>query len=241
MEEERYSNKVIEYFNNGILRLDEHERGITLRAYLAQKLSCDPMRITKKYTGSSCLGKRVYHAQKSSSKNDEMDRATENLNILEGEFRSRLLQMSKRKRGSAGRGYTKHSSVRSPSTNDIAYTSQWQQQANIMYPYSENCFTLASQTYPTGYASPDGYEQFNYTTQEAATSSNPTNATEAPTPQSTHISEHDSEAASSLLGFFNHLERQSSQQDMRHCAEDVETNGATGQPSSLQDGIVSVS
>eukprot|EP01032_Pedospumella_encystans_P020012 gene20012-22746_t len=64
VEEERYSNKVIEYFNNGILRLDEHERGITLRAYLAQKLSCDPMRITKKYTGSSCLGKRVYHAQK---------------------------------------------------------------------------------------------------------------------------------------------------------------------------------
>jgi len=199
------------------------------------------MRITKKYTGSSCLGKRVYHAQKSSSKNDEMDRATENLKLLEDEFRSRLLQMSKRKRISAGRGYTKHSRGRSPSASDSAYTSQWQQQSTIMYPYSENGFTLANQIFPTGFAAPDGYEQFNYTAQEAAASSNPTNATEAPTSQFTHISEHDSEAASSLLGFFNHLERQSSQQDMRHCVEAAEKNVATFQPSPLHDGIASVS
>ena len=35
--------------------------GATLRSYLADKLNCDPMRITKKYAGASCLGRRVYH------------------------------------------------------------------------------------------------------------------------------------------------------------------------------------
>jgi hypothetical protein len=37
--------------------------GATLRSYLAEKLNCDPMRITKKYAGASCLGRRVYHFQ----------------------------------------------------------------------------------------------------------------------------------------------------------------------------------
>ena len=35
--------------------------GTTLRSYLAEKLNCDPMQITKKFAGASCLGKRVYH------------------------------------------------------------------------------------------------------------------------------------------------------------------------------------
>lgn len=59
-EEEAYTNKVIESFHAGSLMLPGME-GITLRAYLANKLNCDPMRITKKFTGAQCLGKRVYH------------------------------------------------------------------------------------------------------------------------------------------------------------------------------------
>jgi len=58
-EEEEYTGKIIHFFNTGALALPE---GTTLRAYLAEKLHCDPMRITKKFTGSSCLGKRVYHS-----------------------------------------------------------------------------------------------------------------------------------------------------------------------------------
>jgi hypothetical protein len=57
-EEEEYTQKIIHYFRNGMLRLPE---GTTLRGYLAEKLNCDPMRITKKFAGASCLGKRVYH------------------------------------------------------------------------------------------------------------------------------------------------------------------------------------
>lgn len=46
-EEEAYTNKIIEAFNEGTLVLPGME-GITLRAFLANKLQCDPMRITKK-------------------------------------------------------------------------------------------------------------------------------------------------------------------------------------------------
>ena len=58
-EEEDYAACIISQFNRGYLQLPE---GTTLRAYLAEKLNCDPMRITKKFTGSQCLGKRVYHS-----------------------------------------------------------------------------------------------------------------------------------------------------------------------------------
>lgn len=62
-EEEAYAIKLIEAFNGGLLELPEEEvaNGLTLRAFLAQRLSCDPMRITKKFSGDYCLGKRNYH------------------------------------------------------------------------------------------------------------------------------------------------------------------------------------
>jgi hypothetical protein len=58
LEEEEYTSRIIHYFSTGLLTLPE---GATLRSYLADKLNCDPMRITKKYAGASCLGRRVYH------------------------------------------------------------------------------------------------------------------------------------------------------------------------------------
>ena len=57
-DEEEYTSTVINHFRNGLLILPE---GATLRSFLAQKLNCDPMRITKKFAKASCLGKRVYH------------------------------------------------------------------------------------------------------------------------------------------------------------------------------------
>ena len=38
------------------------------------QLGCDPMRITKKYTGTSCLGKRVYHSENLSAPREAIDR-----------------------------------------------------------------------------------------------------------------------------------------------------------------------
>lgn len=55
------------------------------------------MRITKKYTGAACLGKRVYHAYRQNGKSDEMERNSIELQILEHEFRAKLAQMSRRR------------------------------------------------------------------------------------------------------------------------------------------------
>lgn len=86
---------MIEVFNAGLLKLSDHERGITLRAYLANKLECDPMRITKKYTGASCLGKRVYHFDYQNADHAEAERARQELQILENNFRVKLDQMKR--------------------------------------------------------------------------------------------------------------------------------------------------
>jgi hypothetical protein len=58
VEEESYVARVIQDFNSGYLNAPP---GTTLRTYLSDKLNCDPMRITKKFTGDSCIGKRVFH------------------------------------------------------------------------------------------------------------------------------------------------------------------------------------
>ena len=57
-EEEEYTTRIIHFFRTGLLTPPD---GMTLRSYLADKLNCDPMRITKKFAGASCLGKRLYH------------------------------------------------------------------------------------------------------------------------------------------------------------------------------------
>jgi hypothetical protein len=58
VEEEAYVARVIQDFNSGFL---DAPAGTTLRTYLSDKLQCDPMRITKKFTGEACIGKRVFH------------------------------------------------------------------------------------------------------------------------------------------------------------------------------------
>ena len=58
VEEEAYVARVIQDFNAGFLNAPA---GTTLRTFLSEKLKCDPMRITKKFTGDACIGKRVFH------------------------------------------------------------------------------------------------------------------------------------------------------------------------------------
>ena len=68
VEEEEYVARVIRDFNTGHLNAPA---GTTLRTYLSEKLHCDPMRITKKFTGDSCIGKRVYHPVAKCPNNEE--------------------------------------------------------------------------------------------------------------------------------------------------------------------------
>jgi hypothetical protein len=73
VEEEAYVARVIQDFNSGFL---DAPAGTTLRTYLSEKLQCDPMRITKKFTGDSCIGKRVFHpAVRSPSNASAIDKA----------------------------------------------------------------------------------------------------------------------------------------------------------------------
>jgi len=73
VEEEAYVGRVIQDFNSGFLNAPA---GTTLRSYLSEKLHCDPMRITKKFTGDACIGKRVFHpAVRCSSNAAAIDKA----------------------------------------------------------------------------------------------------------------------------------------------------------------------
>ena len=60
-EEEAYANRLIADFKNGLLPLTE---GTTLRSFLSKLLNCDPMRISKKFVGTNCIGKQVNEAHK---------------------------------------------------------------------------------------------------------------------------------------------------------------------------------
>jgi len=73
VEEEAYVARVIQDFNSGFL---DAPAGTTLRTFLSEKLSCDPMRITKKFTGDACIGKRVFHpAVRTPSNTASIDKA----------------------------------------------------------------------------------------------------------------------------------------------------------------------
>lgn len=88
LEEEAYVARVIKDFNNGFL---DAPAGTTLRTFLSDKLSCDPMRITKKFTGDACIGKRVFHpAVRSPSNSAAIDKAQNELEELERRWRVRM-------------------------------------------------------------------------------------------------------------------------------------------------------
>jgi hypothetical protein len=87
-EEEEYTSRIIHYFNSGLLTLPD---GATLRSYLAEKLNCDPMRITKKYAGASCLGRRIQHFRdRTQPSMAEVQLAKAELDLLEQRFRLRV-------------------------------------------------------------------------------------------------------------------------------------------------------
>lgn len=88
VEEEEYTTRVIQHFSAGLLTLPE---GATLRSYLADKLNCDPMRITKKFTGACCLGRRVYHLRdRPRASHAELEMAQAERDHLEQRFKVRI-------------------------------------------------------------------------------------------------------------------------------------------------------
>lgn len=130
-EEEKYTNKVIEVFNAGLLKLGDHEKGITLRAYLADKLECDPMRITKKYTGASCLGKRVYHYDPANVNAAEAEKARVELEELEKAFHEKLEQMNRKRFCDVGISIENSKMISTPAIDALLQSNKVMQNTNV--------------------------------------------------------------------------------------------------------------
>jgi hypothetical protein len=103
VEEEEYTSRIIQHFSAGLLTLPE---GATLRSYLADKLNCDPMRITKKFTGACCLGKRVYNLRDrpQASHGVETEMAKAEVDHLEKRFRTMLVEQHGQQQSGGGGG-----------------------------------------------------------------------------------------------------------------------------------------
>ncbi|KAH9114675.1 hypothetical protein AeMF1_011253 [Aphanomyces euteiches] len=91
-EESRYAEQMTYYFKEGLLPL---EKGTMLRMYLAEKLNCEPMRITKKFTGDECIGKQIFRPlPPSPTLEQRIHQALADLQVLEKAFLERIEEMS---------------------------------------------------------------------------------------------------------------------------------------------------
>jgi hypothetical protein len=78
-------------FEHGTLDVPE---GTTLRTLLSKVLNCDPMRITKKYTGNSSIGKRTFVPLVRTPENSIfMDMSQQDLRELRSVWINKLLLM----------------------------------------------------------------------------------------------------------------------------------------------------
>ncbi|KDO28094.1 hypothetical protein SPRG_20254 [Saprolegnia parasitica CBS 223.65] len=90
-EESVYAERMTHYFKEGLLPL---EKGTMLRMYLADKLNCEPMRITKKFTGDECIGKQIFRPLPPTPLvNARMQSVQTELKALETAFLHRIEEM----------------------------------------------------------------------------------------------------------------------------------------------------
>ncbi len=103
-EEEAYANRLIQEFKAGLLPLTD---GTTLRTFLSKLLNCDPMRISKKFVGSNCIGKQVFRRRGADVNNltpDQIQKTRLELSELEKKFLDRVAQNKGKSSSSAGGG-----------------------------------------------------------------------------------------------------------------------------------------
>lgn len=100
-EEEAYASRLIVEFRAGLLPLTD---GTTLRTFLSKLLNCDPMRISKKFVGSNCIGKQVFRRRSADVSNltpEQIQRTRRELSELEKRFLDRVTK------GGSSKGDTK--------------------------------------------------------------------------------------------------------------------------------------
>ncbi len=105
-EEEAYANRLIQEFKAGLLPLTD---GTTLRTFLSKLLNCDPMRISKKFVGSNCIGKQVFRRRGADVNNltpEQVQQTRSELSELEKKFLDRVSR-SKSSKSSSSSGKSK--------------------------------------------------------------------------------------------------------------------------------------
>lgn len=83
-EEEAFTNMIIYYFKLGRLHVED---GTSLRWYLAKRLNCEAMRVTKKLKGNSSIGKQIFRALEDTEENRRLiQEAADELAVVERAF-----------------------------------------------------------------------------------------------------------------------------------------------------------
>lgn len=96
-EEEAYANRLIQEFKAGLLPLTD---GTTLRTFLSKLLNCDPMRISKKFVGTNCIGKQVFRRRQQDLEKlslEQIDMCRRELADLERRFLERVATTNRTK------------------------------------------------------------------------------------------------------------------------------------------------
>ncbi|GMF26912.1 unnamed protein product [Phytophthora fragariaefolia] len=107
-EEEAFTNMIIHFFKRGLLDVED---GTSLRWYLAKRLNCEAMRVTKKLKGNSSIGKQIFRAIENTPANRQaIRRAREELGVVEARFLESLSA------GGVGPGTQHLSSAQLPSS-----------------------------------------------------------------------------------------------------------------------------
>ncbi len=94
-EEEAYAARLIQEFKAGLLPLTD---GTTLRTFLSKLLNCDPMRISKKFVGSNCIGKQVFRRRTADLNRltpEQIQQSRNELSELERRFLERVAQTNR--------------------------------------------------------------------------------------------------------------------------------------------------
>ena len=94
-EEEAYAGRLIQEFKAGLLPLTD---GTTLRTFLSKLLNCDPMRISKKFVGSNCIGKQVFRRRTADLNRltpEQIQKSRTELSELERRFLERVAQTNR--------------------------------------------------------------------------------------------------------------------------------------------------
>lgn len=90
-EEEEYTQCIIHAFQIGLLPPEWGVvRGTTLRVFLAERLNCDAMRITKKFAGEEAIGKQVYRPRHYDIESTMCSKLSREITRLERSFLTKL-------------------------------------------------------------------------------------------------------------------------------------------------------